>query len=193
MRTMSEQQTTQQAENTATFAPVQTEQSVSGSINTPPNPPKSNDDGGGVGNVLAIGLSIIALGLAVYLWYFQPNQPSNNIAVVDTQVLVSAMVSREMANGTNPDELSNKLGQLNAHLDRLAENGTILLQKSSVVSAQGVADLTEQIAKDMNIDIHNIQMPPPTNTPIRQPESPVQPNDSDTATMMNNGLDASLD
>ncbi|MBO4576818.1 MAG: hypothetical protein J5680_06865, partial [Neisseriaceae bacterium] len=78
------------------FAPVQGE-NRSGSP-TPPNPPQSNDDGG-AGSLLSIGLSIIALGLAVYLWYFQPNQPSNNIAVVDTQVLVSAMVSREMASG----------------------------------------------------------------------------------------------
>ncbi|MBO4576800.1 MAG: hypothetical protein J5680_06775 [Neisseriaceae bacterium] len=173
------------------FAPVQGE-NRSGSPSTPPNPPQSNDDGG-AGSLLAIGLSIIALGIAGYLWYFQPNQPSNNIAVVDTQVLVSAMVSREMASGNaTPDSMSAKLTALNAHLDGIAANGTVLLQKSAVVSPQGLPDLTEEIATAMNIDIHNIQLPA-VQPPARQPESPVKAPDSDTAVMTNNGLDASLD
>lgn len=183
---MSEQQSTQ-PEN---FAPVP-EQKVG--INTPPNPPQSVDNGGGAGSVLAIGLSIIALGLAGYLWYFQP-QPSNNIAVVDTQVLVSAMVSREMASShATPDTMAEKLTALNAHLDGIAANGTILLQKSAVVSPQGLPDLTEQIAQEMNIDIHNIQIPSLPQPQARQPESPIKAPDSDTAVMINNGLDASLD
>lgn len=174
------------------FAPVQGE-NRSGSPNAQPNPPQSVDDGGGVGSVLAIGLSIIALGLAIYLWYFQPNQPSNNIAVVDTQVLVSAMVSREMASGNaTPDSMAEKLTALNTHLDGIAANGTVLLQKSAVVSPQGLPDLTEEIATAMNIDIHNIQLPA-VQPPARQPESPVKAPDSDTAVMTNNGLDASLD
>ena len=188
---MSEQQSLP-PEKTETFAPVKDE-NLSGSPKTPPPSMPSDDGGGGVGSVLAIGLSIIALGLSVYLWYFQPNQPSNNIAVVDTQILVSAMVSREMANGVSPDELSNKLGALNTHLDGIAANGTVLLQKSAVVSPQGLPDLTEQIAQEMNIDIHNIQIPSLPQPQARQPESPVKAPDSDTAVMNNNGLDASLD
>lgn len=176
-----------------TFAPVKDE-TLSGNPKTPPPSTPSDDGGGGVGSVLAVGLSIIALGLAVYLWYFQPNQPSNNIAVVDTQVLVSAMVSREMASShATPDTMAEKLTALNAHLDGIAANGTILLQKSAVVSPQGLPDLTEQIAQEMNIDIHNIQIPAIPQPQARQPESPVKAPDSDTAVMINNGLDASLD
>lgn len=125
---------------------------VSGSLNTPPNPPQSNDDSGGGGSLFAIGLAIIALLGTGYNYWLMRNQEEheiNNIAIVDTDLIVSAYFAKNQ--NINNVEVVNDLQKINSVIAEQSNNGVLVVKASSVLGLPKSYDITNTIASQLGL------------------------------------------
>lgn len=139
------------------------------------------------GVLLAIGLSILAFLATTYNYWQSRHQNNNvsNIVVLDFDMIGAKLMTQGLS--SNTDEVLAKTQQLGQFVDELSANGTIVINKNSVIAAPNHLDMTQLVmdklglpntAKPNHSDNHQLNDLP------QQPQQPKKEAD---------GLDASLD
>ena len=153
-----------------------------------PVPPLANENDSGIGGIITAFIAIIALLVSGYnYWQLRQQQPQNtpNVVILDFDQIGSRLLLQQ---GNNSNEMLAKTQQLQQGLSNLSNDGTIILQRQSVIAAPVELDITEQMATELGLtkpitqNNHSTTPSNPLPTPVPQAQK-----------LETDGLDASLD
>lgn len=123
----------------------------------------------------------------------RPHSPT--YVVLDSELLIEAKLG-EFGTSMKPEDIATQAGNfgktLTSVLDRYDKRGTTVLNKSAVLAAGNIEDITEAVAKELNLNSAlrrstprtTYAVPPATNEPPKgvqvagnpPPSAPSQPN-----------------
>ncbi|MBQ9258296.1 MAG: hypothetical protein IJ187_00400 [Neisseriaceae bacterium] len=164
-----------------------------------PVPPLANESDSGIGGIITAFIAIIALLVSGYNYWQMRNQAVNetaNVAVVDTDLIVSAYFAKN--SNINNVEVLNDLQKINAIIDEQAANGVLVVKGSAVLGLPEQQNITLTVANQLGLSDSDlsraVSLKQQQQTQQERQQSEVsQPTNTQTDDLGNLGLGSALD
>ena len=113
------------------------------------------ENDGGIGNILAIGLSVLALIVSGYLFYKTQHTANANVAVVNSDLVIQAFLKKNI----NKDQaaLLKDFQKINAWIAEQSQNGILIINTSAAAGIPESMDLTPVLATQMGLTADEIK------------------------------------